>query len=380
MPANATGNLLVGLPADPLLLVVDADEEGRHEILAALSGARMRVVEATTGTEALAKVESDTPDLVILALSLPDTDGLHVCRQIKSKAITHLVPVVLLCHATAADPSTRIKTFTAGADQLFIRPLVRAEFLARCWSLLRTRGLIRALEKRRQELHLRSDFARFLVHDLRGPLTCAVSGVEFLQQEAYPEYDKSEEARALSDVAHELRRMGAMIQDLLDVDRFERGALELEKSPVRLGELLSDLKRQFHRQCQERSTPLWLEGDTSVEVEADRALLFRVLDNLIGNGLRYSPKGQAVIVDVGTEGNQVRVAVINRGPTIPAQERGAIFEPFVRLSGATLPSGAGLGLAFCRLVVAAHGGRIFVEDAPGGGIAFVFTLPRSQAG
>jgi signal transduction histidine kinase len=112
-----------------------------------------------------------------------------------------------------------------------------------------------------------------------------------------------------------------------------------------------------------------------VWVDAD--MLRRVLTNLLENAVKYSPAGSKIYLGSRLDGDMVLMWVQDTGPGIPADERERIFDKFTRLHGSGGPKGLGLGLAFCRLAVEAHGGRIWVEECPEIGACFKFTLPTS---
>jgi signal transduction histidine kinase len=361
-------DVVVGLPADPLVLVGDADAAERAALVGLLAGGRARTAEAASAAGVLQLLDAEPPDLLVIAVDLPDVDGFRLCRELKARARTHLIPLILLGRG---GPEARLRAFTVGADQWFEKPVTREELVARCWSLLRTRGLVRALEDRRRELHVRSDLVRFLVEDLSAPLASALRTVEMRDGGA-----ALEDAAALGELAYEMRRMAAMVQDLLDVDRFERGALTARRARCNLGELLLDVTEEFQRRGDARGTPLRLTGDIDVRLPLDRALFGRVLTNLLVNAFRYGPPGEAVVVGVSLGAGTVELSVINRGPPVPPAARERIFQPFVSLDGRQPARGTGLGLVFCRLAVAAHAGTLAVEDPPGGGAAFVIRLPR----
>jgi two-component system, sensor histidine kinase and response regulator len=372
-----TVTLGVRPPADPLVLVAVADATERAHLAGLFWQMHARTLEATNGQALVAAVHDQRPDLVALDLELPLEGGLALCRQLKASAATHLVPVIVL--GDGANRAQRLAALAAGADHFLGRPVDPDELATRGRALLCTRGLVRALEERRHDLRLRNSFARFLVHDLRNPLGTALANLEVLGERLGPEPHGDNDAAIVADTAHALRRLGAMVRDLLDLDRFERGQLVPQPSVFRLGEVLAGLQRDLKYQCDEAGTPLRLDEAADVEVTADRALIERVLANLLDNALHHGPPGAPVVVEVAAEAAAVRVRVVNRGPEVPPADRARIFEPFVRV-GPTCPSrGAGLGLAFCKLAVEAHGGRIAVEDAPGGGAAFVFTLPGGGA-
>jgi two-component system sensor histidine kinase/response regulator len=360
----------IEVPADPLVLVGDGCAEDRGVIVGMLEGGSVRTVQAVNATEVLRVLETVDPDLITLDVDLPDMDGFKLCRGLKRRTRTHLIPVILMGRGRA---DARLRAFTAGADQWFDKPLMKPEYVARCWSLLRTRGLVRTLEERRQELHVRSDLVRFLVQDLSAPLATALQSVE-ARDHASPMHETA--GTAMNELAYELRRMAAMVQDLFDIDQLERRTLTLNRVRLSLGELLLDVTEEFQRRGEAQGTPLRLQGDIDARVNVDRGLMSRVVTNLLVNAFRYSPRGQPVIIEVSQLPEQVRLSIINRGPPVSLDKRESIFHAFVRLDAHLPAHGTGLGLAFCRLALEAHGGGIAAEDAPGGGAAFVCWVPR----
>ena len=375
MPATQpTASLMLGFPADPLVLVCDRDPAARRELEALIARMKVRTVGLETAAQVLQQLKAEAPDLVVIATDHGEVDGIEVCTQIKASAATNLVAVLLV--GRGSEVEARRKAYAAGADGWFPRPIEAEEFLARAWSLLRTRGLVHSLEERRRTYRLRQEFSRFLVHDLRAPLTGAVLAIDLARMKVADGDSREEVTTTLDDVAFGLKRITDMVQDILDVDRIDRGKFKVQRTAFALAELLADVKRTFQAPCRERNAPLWLEGPTDFQLNADRDLIERVLANLVANALHHGPQGQPIIVDVAADLQQVRVAVTNRGEPLPTDDRQRVFEPFVRLAEKFQTSGAGLGLAFCKLAVEAHGGKIFVEDYAGGGTSFVFTLPR----
>ena len=375
MPATQpTASLLLGFPADPLVLVCDRDAAARRELETLCARMKVRTVALESAAQLLQQVKAEPADLAVIATDHGELDGIEVCTQIKASAATNLVAVLLVGRGNELD--ARRKAYAAGADGWFARPVEAEEFLARCWSLLRTRGLVHSLEERRRTYRLRQEFSRFLVHDLRAPLTGAMLAVDLARMKLNDGDAREEVITSLDDAAFGLKRITDMVQDILDVDRIDRGKFKAQRAAFSLAALLGDVKRTFQAPCRERAAPLWLEGPADVQVNADRDLIERVLANLVVNALHHGPQGQPIIVDVAVEPQQVRIAVTNRGEPLPTDDRQRIFEPFVRLAEKFRTAGAGLGLAFCKLAVEAHGGQIFVEDYAGGGTSFVFTLPR----
>ena len=236
----------------------------------------------------------------------------------------------------------------------------------------------RALEDARAEL------IHTIVHDLRSPLTAIKGGLNVLHELGQ---DPSETALAqeiLQVVENSTDGLLALVESLLDVARLETGQMPLEFTAAPLAVPLDEAVRLMGVLAQEADVALQAQVPEALPLlHIDIDKVRRVFINLLDNALRFTPSGGRVVVQAAPEpgGRHVRVTVTDSGPGIPPDARARIFERFATgLTG--LPQrgrkGLGLGLTFCRLAVEAHGGRIWVEDAPGGGAAFIFTLPVAE--
>jgi signal transduction histidine kinase len=172
-----------------------------------------------------------------------------------------------------------------------------------------------------------------------------------------------------------------MINDLLDISRMEQGTVPIEYSTLEIERVIETAVRQVRQLAQDKNIVLDYELATTVPtLLADDEKLCRVLVNLLGNSIKFTPNGGSVHIDVRQDGSAVRFAVRDTGEGIPREAFERIFEKFgqveSRLAGHKMSTG--LGLTFCKMAVEAHGGRIWVESAPGKGSTFFFTLPLQQ--
>jgi signal transduction histidine kinase len=174
------------------------------------------------------------------------------------------------------------------------------------------------------------------------------------------------------------QRMKRLVDDLLDIARFEGEKLELQQTLLELGPMLTDALAEQQRTADKRGVALDCHVPPSLPlVLGDRDVLQRVIINLLDNALKFTPRGGQVWLEAREEDEQVKIEVLDTGPGIPLNERERIFEKFTQVQGREgTVRGSGLGLTFCRMAVETHGGRIWVEDGPGGkGSLFVLTLP-----
>ena len=241
------------------------------------------------------------------------------------------------------------------------------------WSdgrLVRMEVAIDVTERKLNE-QFKEQYLALISHDLRTPLSTIGISAGVLKQLLAP----SELAEAGSPVEVILRntqRMGEMIEDLLETTRLESGGLQLHKSAFDLGELAGTVTGQLGMAA---SRAVRLEASGPAPVLADPGRIERVLENLIGNALRYSPPGSPVTVQIGANDSEATVTVADRGSGIPADELPKLFQRFYRAAGNVTPHGLGLGLYNSRLIVEHHGGRIWAQSASGAGSSFGFALP-----
>ncbi|WP_428262619.1 PAS domain-containing protein [Haliangium sp.] len=217
-----------------------------------------------------------------------------------------------------------------------------------------------------------------IVHDLKSPLTVIMVNAQYV-------IDEAEEAGVAvgptRDIVRAAEAMQRMVMDLLDISRSESGRLVARLERVDLVELV-------HHACelmagvlksQQQSITQDVDGIREREIAVDPELISRVLQNLLENGAKYSPPETALSVRVADAGERVRVEVSDEGPGVPDDFKERIFQLYARVDrdvSKHVRTSRGLGLAFCKLAVEAHGGRVWVEDGAGGGSRFCVELPR----
>ena len=224
----------------------------------------------------------------------------------------------------------------------------------------------------------REDLLRTMAHDLRIPLTVVQGQAQFLQRLAAQTADRNSPlVRSTEAIVTNTKRMNVMIQDLVDTIRFESGQLRLEKRPV-------DLKSQLSHLLETTADVLEVERvrtklpEGLPPVEADPHRLERILTNLISNALQYSPPETQVEVSAERRDGELLISVVDRGVGIAPEDLPHIFERFYRTKGTRKAEGLGLGLYITKMLVEAHGGRIWVKSKPGKGSTFSFTLPIAR--
>ncbi len=226
---------------------------------------------------------------------------------------------------------------------------------------------------------MRDDLTAMLFHDLQGPLGNIISSLELLSYEL-PEVEPGSSQYEMLDIARRSsQRLQALIRSLLDITHLEAGHPVNEQKRVNVYSLVDEVYEVERPNFEQRRVKFVTKLDPDLpDVYVAEDMIRRVLINLVNNALKYSPGDKTITVMARQpdEGDFLLISVQDEGVGIPDEYKETIFLKFERVDRGTPSSkGLGLGLAFCRLAVEAHGGRIWVQDAPGGGSLFQFTLP-----
>jgi two-component system sensor histidine kinase KdpD len=211
-------------------------------------------------------------------------------------------------------------------------------------------------------------------HDLRTPLSAAKAAVESLRSHDV-DWTPEDRDELLATADESLDRLDRLVENLLDMSRLQAGVLGLSLQPVALEDVIpravDDLGPMRDRV--EGNVPFGLP-----EIQADPALLERVLVNLMANAVRHSPPGHDVLITGSRHDDEVEIRIIDRGPGIPPEEHERVFLPFQRLGDRDNGTGVGLGLALSRGLTEAMGGTLEPEETPGGGLTMTIRMPISS--
>jgi signal transduction histidine kinase len=317
--------------------------------------------------------------------------GLPVCRVLLVPAFSwgRVLGCLLFGRDRGAPPfSERDRRLAEAMAEQVATSLEHAEsFRALEQQADQIRRLNHDLEQQNSRLmeleQLRNDLVSMIVHDMRAPLTSVIASMRWVERGA------GDTLKAPLAEAHQIGRRSAeellgMVNDLLDVARSEEGRLELHRTRVTAADLAAAALEQTWYLAEERR--LKIETDIPASLPAvcvDRNKVVRVLVNLIGNAIKFTPvEGRIVIAARPQDSHQISMSVEDDGEGIPPEFHEHIFDKFGQV--ATRQGGrkmsTGLGLAYCRMAVEAHGGMIGVESRPGEGARFTFTLPSAANG
>ena len=358
------------------ILVVDDTVENLRLISSMLGEQGYEVRPVTNGRLALQAAERDPPDLILLDINMPEMNGYQVCERLKATPALKDVPVIFL--TALGDVADKVRAFDVGGIDYITKPFQLEEVQARVRTHVALRQAGRELTASYTRLHalekLRDDLVHMVVHDMRSPLMVLSGHLELLRESELGTLSENgrDDLRSALKAARTLSRMA---NDLLDVSRLEDRRMPLQRGAHDLGEIAEEVRAAVGVLDPGRAIELRLDG--SLRVHCDREVVRRVLENLLGNAIKHTPTGAGLSIAVAAGPGRVRVEVADRGPGVPVEARQRIFEKFETAATRAEQKyhSVGLGLAFSKLAIEAHGGTIGVEAGEPDGSVFWFELP-----
>ena len=339
--------------------------------------AELRLVHRTRVSAAEELLRVQRPDCVLMDLGLPDADGLAGVRRLAAAAPE--VPIVVLTGRD--DDETATQAVQEGAQDYLVKGRTDGYAIGR--------AIRYAIERKRAQLELtrhaaevqafaeyQRDFVAAASHELRTPLTSILGYVELLLED--PDADV-EERHAHAQAAHRnCHRLLTLVEDLLTVNRMETGNLPVAVEPMPLGSALAPVEELARGLCARAGLRLVVDAaGADAVVLADFARLQEVLENLVGNAVKFTPAGGEVRLAASVADGHGILTVQDTGIGIPSEDLPRIFDRFYRspssVRGAT--PGTGLGLSIALSLVEAQNGTLGVQSAPGAGSTFTVALP-----
>jgi signal transduction histidine kinase len=373
----------------PTILIVDDEEVNVKLIKSILAPENYNLISALSGSEALSMLTPNHPDLILLDVMMPEMDGFETCRRIKLNKNTKIIPVLMVTALNEIED--RLKALDCGADDFLSKPVDKIELRIRVKSLLRIKEYHDELIERYEEIEkknvqlqeleeFKDGLLHMIVHDLKNPLFAISGNIELLllDKENFSETQSVAAANCLSSC----QDLKEMVQQLLEINKLENKKLQLNKETTALVPLIDETLNQLLKRAEEKQISInFVNANGISTIPIDSHLIRRVISNLVDNGIRHTPKGGRIEVtsELEQSKNDLCVSVRDTGTGLDPAHHHKIFNKFeqVKLKSRGVSIGtAGLGLAFCKLAVEAHGGNIWVEsEGEGKGSTFRFTIP-----
>ncbi len=376
------------------ILVVDDNQNNLSVLLDALRPHYERVLVARDGLQAIDRAQRSTPDLILLDIMMPPgIDGFETCTRLKAAPGTADIPVIFMTALAAPEDKTR--GFQVGAVDYVTKPIQIEEVLARVSTHLTNSLMTRELQNMNAHLdqlvrertarldeldRCKTDFISVSAHELRTPLT-VIKGYAGVLKSLIPNNQALD--GTIAGIITGVDRMTEVVNSMLDVAKIDSDSLELHMAPFNIAEILKRLAVQYADILTARNLSLTtsLLSDPAI-VSGDIEHLYKALENVFLNAIKYTPDGGTIILGLVETDNDVEITIQDTGIGIDLQHHELIFEKFYRLGTVALHStgktkfggaGPGLGLTIAQGIVSAHRGRIWASS-PGYDAA---TLPGS---
>lgn len=389
------------------ILVVDDNDTNLVAIEAALSPLNRTLVLAKSGTEALQHLLEQDFALIILDVAMPGMDGFETARLVRSRARNRATPIIFVTGLAWQDEEI-LHAYVLGAVDFLTKP-IRSEVLrAKAGVFIQLQDRTRELHEKGEELRRaqvraherelamqrerfeaevlehqnrqlaetdrrKDEFLAILAHELRNPLQPLLTAVELLAVDE----TKPVPPRVRGIIERQVHSIGRLVDDLLDVARYQTGKLELRREIVDLGKLVEDTVGEARPAAEARKHDLTVGGRGKPTVHGDPVRITQVLSNLLSNAIKYTEPGGRIGVEYGVQGNNSFFRVTDNGRGIPGELLPRIFDMFVqeRVTGSGA-GGLGLGLGLAKRLVELHGGRMHATSSGANqGATFEVQLP-----
>lgn len=373
-------------PAEYKILVVD-DVQSNVLLLKALLGREgFNIIYAMNGTEALEKVKSESPDLVLLDVMMPDMDGFEVAGRLKVEPSQAEIPIIFL--TALNDSASVVKGFQLGANDFISKPFCREELLIRVehqLSLVDARRIIlRQTEELRKTIAGRDKLYSVIAHDLRSPMASIKMLCNTIMMSIEPGSVPQDVFEMLEMANKTSEEVFSLLDNLLKWTKSQLGKLSNVPQPIDLVGLVDGVLEVFKPIAESKSIALALERSIeSVEVVVDVEMIKSVVRNLISNAIKFSHKDTTVTTRVETRMdernglNEVIVIVSDKGCGIKEEDQPKLLNEATHFTtfGTNSEEGSGLGLLLCKDFVAKNNGQLWFTSKPGAGSDFCFSLP-----
>ena len=374
--------LAVASSSVPSILVVDDTPENLQLLSGMLKGCGYKARPAPSGEMALRAATNDPPDLILLDINMPEMNGYQVCQRLKADPSLAAIPVIFI--SALNETMDKVKAFSLGGVDYVTKPFQFEEVHARVEAHLKLRQLQKELERQNRQLQqnydrlqelesLRDNLVHMIIHDLRSPLGLMAGYLDLIKTKLTGKLAPAD-LGYVDIISKHTEHLLEMVTTLLDVSRMEANQMPLRRERFDLvaeaRAIVSALGAMAgHRKLSVEAHP------SSVVANADKDVTRRIISNLIGNALKFTPDDGKISITVRTKDSMAWLAIADTGLGIPVEYHTRIFEKFGQVDKQAPRHSTGLGLTFCKLAVEAHGGQIGLESVVGKGSTFWFTLP-----
>jgi len=346
------------------ILVIDDEMINIHLYEDILSHTNYEVATALNGEEALNKLQSFSPDLILMDVMMPGMTGYEVCRQLRNMPRHRFTKIIMISACTDLDE--RLQGYQAGADDYMTKPIEKEEFLAKINVFIR-------LKKAEELDQLKSDLLTLFSHETKTPLN-AIFGFSGLLKES-PNLTTSEK-----NYVENMIKAGNQLLTFVDKTILLcelKKEYTLEQSFQFLDDNLDEIILLHQEKIQKKNTTIKQVHPQKIQLNADWTLLYKMFDYLIDNALKFSPENETIFISSQINGPICQLQVNDKGKGIPENDLQFIFDPFAIKNIQNHQAGQGLSLSICKHIMMHHGGTIYASNLPDGGACLTCEFPMN---
>ncbi len=371
----------------PLILVADDNAANLQLAVSILKRKNFEIAVANNGDEALEIIQNIKPDLILLDIMMPGVDGYEVCEIIKKKPDTKDIPVIFLTALKKSE--SLVKGFEYGAVDYITKPFNKEELISRVKNHLDlkfSKDKIISQKIKLTELNEEINaLLRITAHDLKNPIQGISGLLDILQIMLDSDNLEKETVQDIINSAiGSAEQANTIITDILDLNRINRGEIIKNTDDVNLREIAVNLYQNNKFKAINKEIDFEFSNcDDEIHINTDSDKLYRILDNLISNAIKFTEPGKKVYLKCSSckDKSDIKFEVIDEGPGITEEDRKKLFKRFARLSNK--PTGdetsSGLGLSIVKEFSDMLGFTITYETKPGEGTAFILNIPCNSA-
>jgi len=352
----------------PSILVIDDEIDNFDVIETLLYKEGYQLHYAPSASLAIGQLSIFQPDVILLDVMMPDMDGIEACRRIKADPKWQAVPIIMVTALTAKEDLA--KCLDAGADDFISKPVNGLELRARVNSMLRIKQQHDSLEAL---LKLREDMVNMIVHDLRNPLATIFLATDLLK---FPKLSPEKAKIKIEQIAFNAGRLQSLIDSILMMAKLSSGKMVINPTEIDIEDLCKSTVADFQAIAGQNMLEIISDlPEPGGRVKVDPAIFRRVLDNLLSNAIKFAPSNSQVVLRANyLETGGAKIEVIDAGPGVSEELREKIFQQYEIGNIMKGVEQTGLGLAFCKMAIEAHGGQITVADNQPQGAIFTILL------
>ncbi len=365
----------------PLILIVDDNPVNLQVLGNKLKEQDADIAAAKSGMKALKIAEAKIPSLILLDIMMPEMDGFEVCRHLKANEKTARIPVIFLTAKVAQEDT--IKGFELGAVDYITKPFNPAELLSRVSTHLKLQQYTEELAVKNHLLEKlmaeKNEFLGIAAHDLKNP----IYSISMLAKVIHDEKDLSREEldEFSKDIINTSDKMLALIKNLLDINAMEQGKINFNFEENELKNIMNEIYDIYYEIAAKKNIELLFHDNTdNAKAFTDINAVRQILDNLVSNAVKYTPKGKKVYLKTYSDESAVFFEIKDEGPGFTQDDLRKLWGKFTRLSAQPTADehSTGLGMSIVKKYADAIGAGINIETTPGEGSVFTITIPKKH--